>query len=102
MDQHPMFALSEEHQAVREAVRALCDAKVAPHAAEVDETGSFPQAALDALVASDFAAPHIPEEYGGAGADALATCIVIEEVARACASSSLIPAGNKLGTEPGI
>src|SRR5690606_1403011 len=44
--------------------------------------------------------PHIPEEYGGAGADALATCIVIEEVARACASTSLIPAVNKLGTLP--
>ena len=42
----------------------------------------------------------IPEEYGGAGADALATCIVIEEVARACASTSLIPAVNKLGTLP--
>ena len=43
---------------------------------------------------------HIPEEYGGAGADAIATAIVIEEVARACASSSLIPAVNKLGTVP--
>ena len=43
---------------------------------------------------------HIPEEYGGAGADSLATALVIEEVARACASSSLIPAVNKLGTMP--
>ena len=50
--------------------------------------------------AGDFHAPHIPEEYGGVGADALATCIVIEEVARVCASSSLIPAVNKLGTMP--
>ena len=40
----------------------------------------------------------IPEEHGGVGADALATCIVIEEVARGCASASLIPAVNKLGT----
>ena len=47
----------------------------------------FPQASYDALRASDFHAPHIPVEYGGAGADALATAIVIEEVARACASS---------------
>ena len=98
--EYPMFALSEEHQAVREAVRAVCEAKVAPHAAEVDESGEFPQAAYDALAASDFAAPHIGEEYGGAGADALATCIVIEEVARACAASSLIPGVNKLGTMP--
>src|SRR5690606_37684189 len=47
-----------------------------------------------------FAAPHISEEYGGAGADALATVLVIEEVARADASASLIPAVNKLGTLP--
>jgi alkylation response protein AidB-like acyl-CoA dehydrogenase len=100
MNEYPMYALSEEHQAIREAVRAVCDAKVAPHAAEVDELSEFPQAAYDALAASDFAAPHIGEEYGGAGADALATCIVIEEVARACASSSLIPGVNKLGTMP--
>ena len=96
----PLFALSEEHLAIREAVRAVCDAKVAPAAAEVDEKGEFPQASYDALTASDFAAPHIAEEYGGAGADALATCIVIEEVARACMSSSLIPSVNKLGTMP--
>jgi len=96
----PLFALTEEHLAIREAVRAVCDAKVAPAAAEVDERGEFPQASYDALAASDFAAPHIAEEYGGAGADALATCIVIEEVARACMSSSLIPSVNKLGTMP--
>jgi alkylation response protein AidB-like acyl-CoA dehydrogenase len=52
------------------------------------------------LKASDFHAPHIPEQYGGAGADALATVIVIEEVARACASTSLISAVNKLGSLP--
>ncbi len=102
MSEFPLYALSEEHQAVREAVRAVCEAKVAPAAAQVDEAGEFPQAAYDALAASDFAAPHVAEEYGGAGADALATCIVIEEVARACASSSLIPAVNKLGSMPVI
>jgi alkylation response protein AidB-like acyl-CoA dehydrogenase len=100
MTDFPMFALSEEHQFIREAVRAVCEAKIAPHAAGVDEVGEFPQAAYDALAASDFAAPHIPEEYGGAGADALASAIVIEEVARVCASSSLIPGVNKLGSLP--
>lgn len=96
----PTYALTEEHQAIREAVRAICDAKVAPFAAIVDEEARYPQEAHDALVASDFHAPHVPEEYGGAGADALATVIVIEEVARACVSSSLIPAVNKLGSLP--
>ncbi|MBB5870323.1 alkylation response protein AidB-like acyl-CoA dehydrogenase [Allocatelliglobosispora scoriae] len=95
-----LYQLSEDHIAVREAVRELCDAKVAPNAAAADENGEFPQASYDALRSSDFHAPHIPAEFGGAGADALATAIVIEEVARACASSSLIPAVNKLGTMP--
>jgi alkylation response protein AidB-like acyl-CoA dehydrogenase len=96
----PHFALSEDHEELRQAVRNLAEDKIAPHAAEADEKAEFPQASYEALVASDFHAPHIPEEYDGVGADALATCIVIEEVARACASTSLVPAVNKLGTMP--
>jgi alkylation response protein AidB-like acyl-CoA dehydrogenase len=96
----PYFTISEDHEALREAVRNVAEDKIAPHAAEADETSTFPQASYDALVASDFHAPHIAEEYDGVGADALATCIVIEEIARVCASSSLIPAVNKLGTMP--
>src|SRR5688500_14298116 len=99
-DEYPLYALSEEHRAIREAVRAVCDAKVAPYAAAVDEEARYPEEAAAALRAADFHAPHVPEEYGGAGADALATCIVIEEVARADVSSSLIPAVNKLGSLP--
>ena len=96
------YRLSEDHEAIREAVRDVARAKIAPYAAEVDEHSRYPREAHEALVASDFFAPHIAEEYGGVGADALATCIVIEEVARACASSSLIPAVNKLGSMPVI
>ena len=43
----PMYALSEEHQAIREAVRAVCDAKVAPYAADVDENARYPREAAD-------------------------------------------------------
>ncbi len=99
-DDFPLYALSEEHQAIREAVRAVCEAKVAPFAAEVDEESRYPREAAEALVAADFHAAHVPEEYGGAGADALATCLIIEEVARADVSASLIPAVNKLGSLP--
>jgi alkylation response protein AidB-like acyl-CoA dehydrogenase len=87
---------------LRDSVRALSEAKIAPFATEVDEEGRFPQEARDALEANDLHAVHVPESYGGAGADALATVIVIEEVARVCASSSLIPAVNKLGSLPVI
>ncbi|MFI1719490.1 acyl-CoA dehydrogenase, partial [Streptomyces sp. NPDC053513] len=95
-----LYRPSEEHDMLRESVRALAEAKIAPFAAAVDEEARFPQEALDALVANDLHAVHVPESYGGAGADALATVIVIEEVARVCVSSSLIPAVNKLGSLP--
>ena len=100
MSDFPVYALTDEHQAIREAVRAIAEAKIAPHAAEVDEEARYPVEAEKALIAADFHAPHVPEEYGGAGADALATVIVIEEIARVCVSSSLIPAVNKLGSLP--
>jgi len=94
------YRLPEEHEAIRAAAREVCDAEVAPRAAEADDTATFPQASYEALRSADLHAPHVPEEYGGAGIDALGTAIVIEEVARACASSSLIPAVNKLGSLP--
>ncbi len=94
------YQLADEHEALREAVRALAEKEIAPYAAEVDEQERYPVEARDALVRSGFHAVHIPEEYQGEGADSVATCILIEEVARVCASSSLIPAVNKLGTMP--
>ncbi|MFE0177485.1 acyl-CoA dehydrogenase family protein [Streptomyces sp. NPDC059002] len=97
-----LYRPSEEHDMLRDAIRSLSEAKIAPFAAAVDEEARFPREALDALVANDLHAVHVPESYGGAGADALATVIVIEEVARVCASSSLIPAVNKLGSLPVI
>ncbi len=100
MTEYSVYALTEEHQAIREAVRSLAEAKIAPFATEVDEEARYPEEAAKALLAADFHAPHVPEAYGGAGADALATVIVIEEVARVCVSSSLIPAVNKLGSLP--
>jgi alkylation response protein AidB-like acyl-CoA dehydrogenase len=94
------YQLTEEQRQLRAAVRQLADDKIAPRAAEVDETAEFPYDVLDVLVRAGFHAVHIPEEYGGAGADAVSACLVVEEVARACASSSLIPAVNKLGSQP--
>ena len=99
-DEYPLYAPSEEHREIRKVVRALAEEKIAPYAAEVDEEARYPEEAAAALLAADFHAPHVPEEYGGAGADALATVIVIEEIARVCMSSSLIPAVNKLGSLP--
>jgi len=97
---YDLFQLSEEHEALREAVRGLALDRIAPRAAEIDETGEFPKDVYESLAQAGFHAIHIPEEYGGQGGDQLASSIVAEEIARVCGSSSLIPAVNKLGTTP--
>ncbi|MGW4483595.1 acyl-CoA dehydrogenase family protein [Amycolatopsis sp. NPDC004368] len=95
-----LYQLAEEHEELRAAVRALAEKEIAPYAADVDENERFPTEALAALNKSGFNAVHIGEEYDGQGADAVGACIVIEEVARVDAAASLIPAVNKLGTQP--
>jgi alkylation response protein AidB-like acyl-CoA dehydrogenase len=92
------YQLTEEHDLLRESVRDLSNDVIAPRAAEIDAQAEYPWDVHAALKAADLLAIHVPEEYGGAGADKIAHCIVVEEIARVCASSSLIPMGNKLGT----
>jgi alkylation response protein AidB-like acyl-CoA dehydrogenase len=95
-----LYRLDEEHDQLRAVARSVAEKQIEPYAAEVDEAARFPAEAREALTRAGLHAVHLPEQYGGQGADSVAACIVIEEVARACASSSLIPAVNKLGTMP--
>lgn len=97
-----LFTLPEEYRELRESVRALAEAEIAPFAQSVDSEPRFPQEARDALTRAGMQAAHVPEEYEGQGADSLAVALIIEEVARVCASSALIPAVNKLGSLPVI
>jgi len=90
----------DEYGELRASVRALAEKKIAPFAKEVDENSRFPIEAYEALQSSGLNASHVDQKYGGQGADSLATVIIIEEVARVCGSSSLIPAVNKLGSLP--
>ncbi|WP_250279255.1 acyl-CoA dehydrogenase family protein [Frankia sp. Cppng1_Ct_nod] len=92
------YQLPEEHEVLRKTVRSLAESEIAPRAAEIDETGEFPWDVYATMKAAELHAVHIPEAYDGVGADALAGAIVVEEIARVCMSSSLIPAANKLGT----
>ncbi|MSW02087.1 MAG: acyl-CoA dehydrogenase, partial [Actinobacteria bacterium] len=95
-----IFTLPSEYNDLRESLRALSEKEIAPYAHAVDEDHRYPQEAHSALVKAGLFAAHVPPEFGGDGADALATCIIIEEVARVCGSASLIPAVNKLGSLP--
>ena len=58
---YDLFQLSEEHEALREAVRALAEDRIAPRAAEIDETGEFPKDVYESLAAAGFHAIHMPE-----------------------------------------
>ncbi|MFM1951320.1 MAG: hypothetical protein RJA33_114 [Actinomycetota bacterium] len=95
-----IYTLPEEYNDLRQSVRDLATKEIEPFAHAVDEDHRYPQEAHNALVKAGLFAAHVPTENGGDGADALATVIIIEEVARVCGSASLIPAVNKLGSLP--
>ncbi|GAA0454690.1 acyl-CoA dehydrogenase family protein [Halococcus dombrowskii] len=77
------FQLSGEHEAIRTAVREFAEEEIVPVAREHDESGEYPEELRQEAAEYDFVAPNIPEEYGGAGMDALAGSIVTEEFWRA-------------------
>jgi len=77
------FQLSAEHEAVREAVREFGEAEIRPVARKHDEQRRYPADLRREAAEYDFLAPHVPVEYGGAGMDAVARCVVTEELWRA-------------------
>ncbi len=95
------FDLDEEHSLLQKAVREFAEAELAPSAAELDRSNQFPWENVRKLASMGLMGLPFPEEYGGAGADTLATAIAVEEVARACGSTALILAAHvSLGTMP--
>jgi alkylation response protein AidB-like acyl-CoA dehydrogenase len=94
------FTLTEDQKLFRKEWRRLFEDKFTERAAEIDKTGEFPWDNLKVLADAGLAGINVPEAYGGAGADSITHCLLVEEVARVCASTSLIPAVNKLATLP--
>src|SRR5947208_5560425 len=84
------FWLGENERQTRELARALARERIAPLAAQVDETEAYPAEQLRLLGAQGLMGLHIPETYGGAGLGALAFCLAVEEIAWACASTAVI------------
>jgi alkylation response protein AidB-like acyl-CoA dehydrogenase len=94
------MTLTEEQRAFRAAVRQLAEARFAPRAAEIDATGEFPWDNFKDCVAMELPGLSIPAEYGGSGADNVTRAIMVEELARVCASTSLMMAINGLASTP--
>ncbi|MEO8570289.1 MAG: acyl-CoA dehydrogenase family protein [Chloroflexota bacterium] len=96
----PTYRLTEEQTLLRDAVRTLADDRVAPRAAEIDRTATFPEDLRQLLAAQDILALPFPEAYGGLGGDLLSVCLAIEQLSRACATTGLIVAVQELGSLP--
>jgi alkylation response protein AidB-like acyl-CoA dehydrogenase len=94
------MTLTEEQKEFRAAVRHLAESRFAPRAAEVDLTGEFPWDNFKECVAMELPGMSIPTEYGGSAADHVTKAIMVEEIARACASTSLTMAINGLSVTP--
>jgi alkylation response protein AidB-like acyl-CoA dehydrogenase len=94
------MTLSQEQRDFRAVVRRFAEERIAPRAAEVDATSEYPWDNFRACVELDLPGVGVPEAYGGAGADHVTQAIVVEELARVCASTSLIMAINGLSTKP--
>jgi alkylation response protein AidB-like acyl-CoA dehydrogenase len=92
--------ISEELREFRGVIRRWVTSEVAPHAAAVDAAPRFPEEAWSAYVKNGWVGLPFPSELGGEGAEALACAIFIEEVARACASSSLFAILSRLAMTP--
>src|SRR5215470_1575403 len=92
--------LSEDEQALIEAIREIALERVAPRAAEIDHTGEFPWDMKELLAQQDILAMPFPVEYGGIGASELAIVMAIEELSRHCATTALILAVQQLGSLP--
>jgi alkylation response protein AidB-like acyl-CoA dehydrogenase len=95
-----LFTLTEDHVEFRKVVRKIVEDRIAPRAAEIDESEEFPWDVKEVLAENGLLGLHIPEAYGGAGADTLTFAILVEEIARVCAASSVIALVQKLGSVP--
>ena len=94
------MTLTDEQLEFRRALRQFCDERIAPSAAEVDRRGEFPWDGFKACLAMELPALGLPEGYGGAGADHVTQALMVEELARACGSTSLSILISKLGMIP--
>src|SRR5436305_4385927 len=94
------FEFSEEQVAIRDTIRELVQDKVAPRAAEIDERAEYPKYIGQFFAANGIFSIPFPEEFGGISGSSVTICMGIEEIAKACASSSLILAVQALGSYP--
>ena len=100
MEQHSHFSTTDAQRDFRAAVRQMAEERIAPHAAAVDAEAAFPWDGFKACVDMELCGLGLPVAYGGAGADHVTQAVMVEELARVCASTSLSMLISKLGMIP--
>jgi butyryl-CoA dehydrogenase len=96
-----VFDLTEEQRMIQDMARSFAQKEVLPKAAELDETGRFPEELVRKMADLGLMGVAVPEEYGGAGMDNICYVIAMEEIARSCASTSVIlSVNNSLACDP--
>src|ERR1044072_4833535 len=98
--EHVPYALPQEFEDFRETIRKMVVEKVAPRAAEIDETAEYPTDIRELFASHDLLGLPFETEHGGTGTGTLMLNIAVEEVAKACAASALILMVQELGTLP--
>jgi len=94
------YRLTEEQVLLRDTIRQLAFEKIAPRAADIDREAAFPEDIRRLLAENEVLALPFPAEHGGVGADLLTQCLAIEQIARACVTSSLILSVHALASLP--
>ena len=95
-----MESREKERQMIRTAAEKTAQRIVQPRAAKIDATGEFPWDLVEAFGKQGFLSLLLPEQYGGTDGDLNSFCIVVEEIAKVCGSSSLIILAQGVGTLP--
>ena len=94
------FTLSEEHRLIQETARRIAKEKIAPRAAEMDETQEYPEDIFQAFKETGLTGLTIPTAYGGSGAGMLALALAVEEAAKYCCASGLMLLLSALPSQP--
>src|SRR2546426_9612008 len=84
------YELSDAHKLIRDTARRIAREKVAPRAAELDESGEYPHDIFDTFAQAGLLGLTIPEAYGGSGAGFLALPLAVQEGAKHCNPSAPI------------
>src|SRR4051812_24559546 len=92
--------LTDERAMIQKVAHELAQKEIAPRAKEVDQTAEFPWENIRLLADHGFFGVHVPEEYGGIGSDMLTHALVVEEIAAACASTSVSLSTQALAIAP--